>query len=250
MARTRKGYFEHSQSLAVSFVLILPLLAAYEVGMIVFRPPAASWAGDAIMWLLNGAFGRGGAIAFNMAVIVAITASLIAMHKMGGVEPATFPLVLGESLVYGALLTQVLPLFVMYALPLAQNGGGAPASVADRMVLSVGAGVYEEIVFRLGLMSAIYFLALKATERNWLAVVVAMAASSVLFAACHYLGGFDLASREFVRSFSYRTVSGAVFAALYIYRGLAVACYTHAFYDVLVQLSAHLFLWELLSPAR
>jgi len=227
-------YHRHSQGLAVSFIYILPLLVAYEMGMLLLRPPAASWAGDVIRWLLHGAFGRWGALAFNLAVIVAIVASLLATSRRRGVNLDFYPSVMAESLGYGIVLMLGLPLLMRVLLLMAQTSCPAAGGVLDNLVLSIGAGVYEEIVFRLGLMSVIYFLALTLTRENWFATVAAIVLSSVLFAAAHYLDGSTLPPGVFLRSFTYRMISGIIFAAIYIYRGLAVVCYTHAFYDVLV----------------
>jgi len=228
-------YHRHSRGLAVSFIYILPLLVIYEIGMIILRPPAASWAGDAIRWLLHGAFGGWGALAFNLAVIVAIVASLLATgRRRPGVNLDFYPAVMAESLAYGMVLMLALPLLLRVLLLMAQTTSRASGGVLDNLVLSIGAGVYEEIVFRLGLMSVIYLVALSLTRENWFATVAAIVLSSVLFSAAHYLDGASLPTGVFLRSFTYRLISGIIFAAIYINRGLAVVCYTHAFYDVLV----------------
>ena len=227
-------YLKHTRSLAVSFLFILPLLVAYEVGMFILQPPAASWAGDAIRWLLHGAFGRWGGLAFNLGVIIAIVASLLATRRSLGAQLDFFPAVLVESLAYGIVVMQVVPLVVHYALPLAQVAADGPGGVMDDVVLSLGAGIYEEIVFRLGLMSAVYFVVTRLTKEHWLAVAAAIMVSSVVFSGCHYLNGIVMPASEFIRSFGYRTLCGIFFAGLYIYRGLAVACYAHAFYDIMV----------------
>jgi len=226
-----QGYFNHSRSLAVSFLFILPLLLAYEVGMLIMRPPTVSLAGNFIRWLMYEAFGHRAALAFNLAAMLAIGASLFALRKTGGVRIKIFPGVVVESLAYGLLLTQFMPLVVAYALPMAQIAGGASATVANDIILSIGAGVYEEIVFRLGVMTAVYYVVLKLSDKKWAAVVGAIVISSVVFSASHYLGGTESPA---LKSFVFRAIGGMCFAAIYIYRGLAVACYSHAFYDILV----------------
>lgn len=247
MDQEHQGYFEHSRNLAVSFLFILPLLVAYEVGMLALRPQAASLAGNMIRWLLYEAFGHRAAAIFNLVVIAAVVASLITMRKTG-VRIRAYPIVLAESFAYGLLLWQFMPLIIAYVVPLAQGAGIAPAGtgvppagmgvppagMADEIILSIGAGLYEEIVFRLGLMSLLYYIASKIFDKKWLAAATAILVSSLLFSAAHYIGPTDTSTAEFVRSFTYRVLGGIFFAALYIYRGLAVACYSHAFYDILV----------------
>jgi hypothetical protein len=230
----QQEYLTHSRSLAVSFVFILPLLVAYEAGMLILRPESASLAGNLIWWLLYEAFGQRAAVVFNLIVIAAVGASLVAMRKTGGVRISAYPLVLAEGFAYGLFLWRLMPLIIVYVVPLAQGTGPTAAGMADEIILSIGAGLYEEIVFRLGLMSLIYFLLVKMFDKRWLAAATAILVSSLVFSAAHYLGPTDMSTAEFVRSFVYRTLGGIFFAALYIYRGLAVACYSHAFYDILV----------------
>ena len=230
-----QGYFEYSRNLAVSLLFILPLLVAYEVGLLLVRPSTVSWAGNLVRWVLHSAFGPGAAMVFNLIVILVIAASLLVLRKTGGVRFKTYPAILVESFAYGFLLTQFIPLVIAYAVPLAQSFGGESGGVPTDVILSIGAGVYEEIVFRLGLMSALYFLVSKLSSKRWVAVAAAILISSLVFSASHYVGGVEsFTSPDFIRSFTYRTIGGVCFAALYIYRGLAVACYSHAFYDILV----------------
>jgi membrane protease YdiL (CAAX protease family) len=55
--------------------------------------------------------------------------------------------------------------------------------------------------------------------------------TSVIFAAMHYLG--PLGDRFTAASFVFRLLLGGVFAVLYRTRGIAVAAWTHALYDIL-----------------
>jgi membrane protease YdiL (CAAX protease family) len=64
--------------------------------------------------------------------------------------------------------------------------------------------------------------------------MLGLVASSLLFAAAHYVGplgdAFDL------YSFTFRTLAGMFFAILFVVRGFGIAAGTHALYDVLVGL--------------
>ena len=96
----------------------------------------------------------------------------------------------------------------------------------------VGAGIYEELLFRLLLVPPVFL----ATSRLGLAraacVIGAVVATSLLFAAAHYLGPqgetFEPAS------FLFRFTAGAVFAILFVFRGFGIAAGTHALYDIFV----------------
>jgi membrane protease YdiL (CAAX protease family) len=111
----------------------------------------------------------------------------------------------------------------------------APAarSLLDKLVLSLGAGVWEELVFRLLALGGLAWLFDRALKlRSWIAIVLAFALSSVLFAAAHHAGPHGEPFR--LGAMVYRTCAGLVFATLYQLRGFAIAVYTHTLYDVYV----------------
>ena len=97
------------------------------------------------------------------------------------------------------------------------------------------AGLYEELVFRVLLVTAIAF-----AVRTWGrtgprgALGVAVVGSALLFSLAHYRP-FNPAGETFaVVSFAYRFVAGLAFSALYAGRGFGIAAWTHALYDVWV----------------
>jgi len=98
----------------------------------------------------------------------------------------------------------------------------------DLAVVSAGAGLHEEFVFRLVLIPLVTW-ALVATVgvERWAAVVGAIALSSLVFSLAHHLAGetFDL------YVFAFRSVAGLFFATLYVTRGFAIAAWAHAIYD-------------------
>ena len=105
--------------------------------------------------------------------------------------------------------------------------------MASRFVMSLGAGVWEETVFRLGIMTGIVLL----LERllglgRWLAVTIALLVSSVLFSAMHHIPPYG--DPFAIGVFTFRVLAGAFFGLLYWFRGFAVAVYTHALYDLYV----------------
>jgi len=145
-----------------------------------------------------------------------------------------------EAAIYALTLGSFI-LFVMRNLfgigPTLAVAGQAPAPVPvdslwGQAVLSLGAGVHEELVFRLGLFSG-GALVLRALLRSHKAgVITALVLSSLLFAIAHHIGpAGDPWTLQIV---VYRTLAGAAFATIYYYRSLAHACYAHALYDIYV----------------
>jgi hypothetical protein len=100
------------------------------------------------------------------------------------------------------------------------------------VVMSLGAGVHEEMVFRLGLMGGgIAALTLVRFDRGP-AVLVALAASAALFSAAHHAGPLGEPFETSV--FVYRLLAGVAFGLIFYFRSLAHAVYAHFLYDVYV----------------
>jgi len=109
----------------------------------------------------------------------------------------------------------------------------APAEEAVAQVITfVGAGIYEEVLFRLVLYSALVWLLRLLQTPAVLAMVVAAGVSATLFSAAHHIGPYGEAFDDYV--FLFRTLAGLYFAALYQLRGFGIAVGAHACYDVLV----------------
>ena len=99
----------------------------------------------------------------------------------------------------------------------------------------LGAGIYEELLFRLILLNlGIGLLAWMRAGRKT-SVIGGIVLTSVLFSAAHYVGPSGDPFRWL--TFLFRFLAGVFFAVLFRYRGFGIAAGTHAFYDVLVGLS-------------
>ena len=102
----------------------------------------------------------------------------------------------------------------------------------------LGAGVYEELLFRLLLLPMVGW-----TLRRWgtgrrPSVFLAVVVTSLMFAAAHYIGqhGEALADIPFWFGLLFRFLAGVFFSLLFVYRGFGIAAGTHAGYDILVGL--------------
>jgi hypothetical protein len=114
-------------------------------------------------------------------------------------------------------------------LPLALSKGDAFVS---SLIGYVGAGVYEETLFRL-ILVPIFFATLKLLQApQVLASTLAVTASALLFALAHHAGSPGEAFTWF--AFIFRWMAGVFFAWVFILRGFGVAVGTHATYDILV----------------
>ncbi|MHC4575725.1 MAG: CPBP family intramembrane glutamic endopeptidase [Planctomycetota bacterium] len=128
------------------------------------------------------------------------------------------------------------------APPADGDGGSTPAVklLAD-IVTGIGAGIYEELIFRLVLICILMLLfqdALRLGHRN--SVVLSVLISAALFSAYHhvdFLSGQVYQRNPFTwTEFGFRTIAGVYFAVLFAIRGFAITAGTHAFYDVIATL--------------
>jgi len=126
--------------------------------------------------------------------------------------------------------------FAQFPLP------GPIQSYFAHLVTSIGAGIYEELIFRLiliGLMLMILEDLFKVKAS--LATLIAVLISSLLFALHHYFGIVDGRLTAFSTvlftwtSFIFRTAAGVYFAFLFRYRGYGITAGAHAAYNIILR---------------
>lgn len=105
------------------------------------------------------------------------------------------------------------------------------------LVMSLGAGFYEELAFRVllygvGLKCLMVLLSPASRTRRFLLAACWALLCALTFSAWHHLGalGDELEARVFV----FRAVCGLVFTLIYVTRGFAPVVWTHVLYDVWV----------------
>jgi len=111
-------------------------------------------------------------------------------------------------------------------------------SLLAQLVTGIGAGIYEELVFRLILICLLMLIfqdLLALPHKN--SVVLAVVISAVFFSLHHHvylLNGHIEAGEPFHwLPFVFRSLAGIYFAALFAVRGFAITAGTHAFYNII-----------------
>jgi membrane protease YdiL (CAAX protease family) len=225
---TLKGtYWSESARPWPSLVFILPMMLVYELGVwkLGVRNGADMWMGKVL-----SAMGFSHLFLPLLTVAILLAWQHLTYHSWR-FAPRILPNMAVESLMLAVVLTALLyaQRMVMLDIP------AASPSIGDRCRAAVsylGAGIYEELLFRLLLFSAVLWL-----MRRWLpqprtSLLLAVLASSLLFSAAHYVG--PAGDRFDGFTFTFRFVAGAFFAVLYRYRGFGIAAGGHALYDILV----------------
>lgn len=101
-----------------------------------------------------------------------------------------------------------------------------------RIISFLGAGLYEEVLFRLvALPSGQILFRILLVPRS-LTMIASIVVTSLLFSAAHYLG--PAADSFTLFSFVFRMLAGMFFAVLFVMRGFGITVGAHAGYDLIV----------------
>lgn len=228
-------YFAERPPLTVALAHALPLFLLYQVGVLLV--PAASGADLVTSGLLR--LVQGNLMAYLgtlLGLALLLVLLVVARGQRKRLRVRLLVPVLLESGIYaltmGTLIVFVMARVLGFPLPLAT---GTALGAAEKVVLSLGAGFHEEMVFRLVLFGGLTLVGTRWLGlRPLVAGLGAAALSSALFALAHHVGPAGDPLRPDL--FTYRFLAGGFFAALYEWRGFAVAAYTHALYDLYVLL--------------
>ena len=242
----RSSYWQVSRAPRYSLLFALPLLLFYQILAVVFAQGPRSVRNGAdvmLQGLFVAAVGRWGPLLF-MVSLVGAGLWLVGrdMRAHGSrLRSSVFGGMLGESLVLALVFGLVVAsatsgvLGLLQALALAPDG---PLTWWTRLMVSLGAGIYEELLFRVLLVGA-----LAAAARVLLGVrpITAGAGATLLgaaiFSAFHYIGPFG--DQWQLYSFVFRMIAGLFFSALYLLRGFGITAWTHALYDLSLLVVSH-----------
>jgi hypothetical protein len=230
-------YLDESRDIGLSLLLVLPLLLSYEVAMLLSDAPVRNGAelviGQLLSQLPTWSFE---ALRRGLMLLLFVLAFTLTRAQPPRIARARW--ILLESLGLALLLGPLVGWLV------GGVGLSAPREVVPEaqpawlpFLLSVGAGLWEEILFRLALLGGVAFLLVKlfGVDRR-AAIGLSIIGSALVFALYHHVG--DLGEPLSPERFAFRAIAGTILGFLFATRGLAVVVYMHVFYDVLCDLRA------------
>ncbi|MDP9349538.1 MAG: CPBP family glutamic-type intramembrane protease, partial [Gemmatimonadota bacterium] len=148
---------------------------------------------------------------------------------------------LGESALYALLFGGVVGTATQWVVEgvgvrlAAGEGVMGTLPLREGIVLSLGAGIYEELLFRVLLAGGLFVLFRQSGLPRLRAGVFATLVSALAFSAFHYVGPYG--DPWALPSFTFRFLAGLAFSALFLVRGFGIAAWTHALYDVFLLLA-------------
>jgi membrane protease YdiL (CAAX protease family) len=216
--------------------LTLPIFIGYHVG-VVFLPVrnAADWVTQELVVLVN--YNHLHYWGLTAAIAGLYVGCLFLLGRDQALRPSRFLWIFLEGVAY-AVAMKLLATAAVGQLSLGPSVLGAEKSpVFVGVVMSLGAGFYEEVMFRVvlfGVGSKIFrgLFPFPVPFRRFLLSVFWAFACAALFSFWHHLGPYG---EPFAWTpFLFRWVCGLVFTVIFVFRGFAPAVWTHTLYDLWV----------------
>jgi len=232
-------YWNEARSPLASLCFLLPWLAVYEWGVFAAGVSDPDRVRNGADFWLRSLLVQAGAAQLLLPVLVLGVLLLwhIAARNPWQLQLSTQAGMLAESLLLAASLAAIGRLhdFVFhwgtqFADRSLMTNSLSPPLI--RAVSFVGAGVYEEVMFRLLLVPPAFLFFRMFEFPRTLAAIMAAVATSFLFALAHHVGPQADAFHLF--SFSFRAAAGLFFACVFFLRGFGITVGCHAAYDLLV----------------
>ncbi len=119
----------------------------------------------------------------------------------------------------------------------------------EKFYLAIGAGIWEELLFRVFLLNVVIFLIEKILDKAfkvdykrysffYLFIIISFVA--ILFSLIHYSLDQvnDLSNLILQRSFQLKVIGGIFLGYLYYYRGFGITCLSHIVYNFIIYITA------------
>jgi membrane protease YdiL (CAAX protease family) len=227
------SYWLSTRSPLYSFLFTVPLFLIYEIGifltssddMFVLRNGA-----DALMRQILATFGITGLYWVGLIFFIGFIIAFILQRKYWEetqIHSDYFLLMMVESVGWSVVIYFLMT--NVYLLLMNPTG----SMLVQQVTLAVGAGIYEEFLFRVLLIAGIsvilgFIFQWSDKTRNWAAMVIAAG----IFSSFHFIGEYgDFFSFNI---FMVRFLAGIALGTLYFLRGFGITAWSHAVYDLIV----------------
>ena len=227
-----QDYLQKSKSPFYSFIITLPIFLLYELGLLLMRGTEFSYIKNGADVLIEDMIATLGFDIFYISSSIFLLAFfIIAYYQKKNYDSFTIyksylSIMLFESFVYALLLFLLLGNMSLYLMDISVE------DIKFNIILSLGAGIYEELIFRVFSIFILYkFISfIFKSMRHFSTQFSALLLSSILFSLFHFMGTESF-SQE---AFTIRFIAGILLGVLYINRGFGITAITHSFYDIFV----------------
>lgn len=231
-----KRYFKNTNTLLYSYLISLPLLLLYEVLIFIAQPDSEQVVRISVDVWIKTLFSYFGQDVLSITLIFVALLGIFVLYrerqKLSTLKAGYFLTMLIEASAYAFILALIISMTVSSLLQIAAPQTVESLSTLQLLALSLGAGLYEELFFRVILVSLLLFAMRYFVKTKWLRFTLAIVIAAFLFSLVHYIG--DLGDPFTIGSFLFRFLFGLALNAIYIFRGFGMAAWTHAIYDIMV----------------
>lgn len=177
--------------------------------------------------------------ALSAILFIALLIGTIILYKnkdnLRQVKRSYFLWMAAESLFYAVCVGLFVQLFLNFIFLMSTTPGLDLLNKWQLFALSLGAGLYEELFFRVILVSLLLYFFRKVVRNKNYVHALAIITAALMFSAVHYTG--SMGDVFTLHSFLFRFVFGIALNLIYVARGFGIAAWTHAMYDVIVVLA-------------
>jgi len=234
--KTSNIYLDKTSGILYSYLICLPLLFLYEILIRISQPGAEQVVRISVDVWFKTIFQLLGVNAISATLFVAaITGGIIVYKKRNEITRLRkhyFGYMLLESFLYAILVGTIIGFFLGSVLNLSAESPLHSLNKLQLIALSLGAGLYEELFFRVILVTLFLYLFKKIFTGKYTPYCFAAVIAALIFSSVHYIGEFG--DPFTLESFLFRFLFGLALNVIYVIRGFGIAAWTHAKYDLLV----------------
>lgn len=228
------GYFFDSKRPLQILLFLLPFVIAYEIGSVLFLSGDSgeivrTVAAQRLMAQAFEMFGPLGVHLPGITMIVVLFVWHIMARDRWRVHWPVLLIMLLESAVWTFPLLVLVSLIDPTSFVSASGGDPQDWSAGARLTISVGAGLFEELLFRMVAIAAVHFVMVdlfRTSQR--VGSVVAVLVAALAFGLYH-----TGTSNVHVGWLMFYSAAGVYFGALFMTRGFGIVVATHALYDII-----------------
>lgn len=236
LGQSVKNYFNTTHTLLYSYLISLPLLLAYEILIYISQPASDQVVRISVDVWVKTLFSYFSHDVLSITLIVAALLGIFVVYKererLSSLKPAFFMGMLLEATAYAFLLSLIISSTVQGLLQILPSDPIEQLGILQQFALSLGAGLYEELFFRVILVSTLLFIFKRVFSKKFFAISASMILAAIIFSLVHFVGA--LGDDFSLGAFLFRFLFGLALNGLYIWRGFGMAAWTHAIYDIMV----------------
>lgn len=221
---------------STAFLVSLPLFLLYEILIIISQPSADAIVRISVDVWIKSLFTFLGVNAVSFSLLLVIIVGIFIIYRererLKTIRLSYFPILILEATVYAIVVALISQTLVSWVVNIAASDPISSLSMTQKIALSLGAGLYEELFFRVILVTLFIVIFTKLLDKKWAGITASVIIAALLFSAVHYIG--SMGDPFTMSSFLYRFLFGLILNGIYVWRGFGVAAWTHAIYDIMV----------------